>query len=444
MNKLPEGQDAVDRQLDLEQERKSFSVQHPRARDNDSNGDSHGRRMKLMSDTDTMTVLQFEPTVASATSCNGLTSNDMSVSLPNLAGNIDVLQDLCTAGSSSDIRNGLGLAEKRGSCSGLSEKQQFKTLSLEDCQTCIKNTWNINGYATTTYSDSSPSHSQHVCKGIVQVQDNKPDDLSVNLNPTNNRLSAVLENISLVYLPQTKQLVPAGKNAPDSCPDLGSINNNVETDMVRDGPEGAENPCTALSTSTIKHFPRLEAKLDSGPSLSPSFDLNSSSSITDPTFSSTILGEESDIATHSTVILCKNGDDEAQDVQPAQGNFPQKNVDILHHIADVQTSFHSKADGSSFSSISSLSTGTELSISAASCSDLESAEKVIVDSEEAGFVEISLDARSISEQKLAQRNSSKDIAIEERLPHLFTSHHASHPTNGAKPKRKGLTSFLTR
>ena len=399
--------------------------------------------MKLISDSDTMTVLQFEPPVMS---CNGLASSDMSVSLPNLAGSIEVLQGVCLAGSSNDVRNGSGLVEKRASFSGLSEMQQLKTLSLEDCQACIKNTWNSNGYAKTVCSGSNPSLSRSVCVGAALPQDGKTDELPVMLNATNNRLSAVLENLSLVYLPHTKQLVPAGKNVPD----LGSINNNIEAELVRDGPEGAENPTESGPTpspSKLKHFPRLEAKLDSGPSLMPhhSHDSNSSSSIAEPTNNSALLSQESDISTHSTVILCNHDHDKAQDIHSAQGNFPLHGInDSLGDEADMHSNFLSKADDASFSSVSSLSTATELSISAASISDLE-AEKVILDSEDAGFVEISLDARSICEPKLKPMNKSKDIKVEDRLSHPFPAQPTSHPcVNGAKPKRKGLSSFLTR
>ena len=104
------------------------------------------------------------------------------------------------------------------------------------------------------------------------------------------------------------------------------------------------------------------------------------------------------------------------------------------------------ADGSSFSSISSLSTNTDVSVSATtSSSDAETTDTptVVAQStlpvDEQGFVEINLDARNSFEPSRVVGNSQDN-----RIAEIQVS--ASGPVNtGAKPKpRKGFTNFLSR
>ena len=87
-------------------------------------------------------------------------------------------------------------------------------------------------------------------------------------------------------------------------------------------------------------------------------------------------------------------------------------------------------DGSSFSSISSISTGTDFSISAASYTDdFIEIRSGLPDGEEGGFMEINLNTRNSFERS---RNSSMDSGIDEKCH------------QGAKPKRRGLSGFFTR
>lgn len=89
----------------------------------------------------------------------------------------------------------------------------------------------------------------------------------------------------------------------------------------------------------------------------------------------------------------------------------------------------SHTDASSFSSISSLSTATDFSVSAASGND-EYCELRGMADDESGFMEVNLHSRNSFEKS---RNDSQDSGIDDKQL-----------TGCAKPKRRGLTGFLAR
>ncbi|KAK2150056.1 hypothetical protein LSH36_426g02046 [Paralvinella palmiformis] len=402
-------------------------------------------KMKLL--VNTMTVISTRVSSPSFSSCCSLANNDMSISLPNLSGcNEQFKYNTVMAGEERNKVNG---SVNRASFSGTSGKLPLKTMSLEDCPSCIKHTFNSNGYLKGSGSNPNIIHSSCAKKKeLPQMTCDNEEDLPLIINSSNSRLSAVLENISLVYLPHTKQLVTPGQTFT---PDITN-NNDEHLDMVRSCPEGAENPCKikdkGVSANSIQ---KSEPKIGFGPLLALSnlhkqeSDPSSChrNSLSDPG----VLSQDSDISTqsHSTVILCDDNEsnDTSQVMKSAQDICTETNQ-CTTTGESIRTTSLSRTDASSFSSISSLSTSTELSVSVASCSDLESGEKVIVDSEEAGFVEINLDPKRVSDTKFVSRNNSQDSGIDEKLHHQLTVCRGSSLNVGAKPKKKSLTSFLTR
>jgi len=106
--------------------------------------------------------------------------------------------------------------------------------------------------------------------------------------------------------------------------------------------------------------------------------------------------------------------------------------------SDIMSSDHccdrlSKADASSFSSISSLGTGTDLSASANSCSDdIGDSLEAAADFPDDRFVDINLHPGNTYER--SKTLGSEDSGFDEKQMHQFDT----------KPKRRGITEFLTR
>lgn len=306
---------------------------------------------------------------------------------------------------------------------------------------------------------------------LVKPCINGPRDLTINVSRCNNSLSAVLENIPLIYIPHTKQLI--------------SVNNSGKPGRIQSKVNGIGNTTTCKNTADLNITPPnqqvLPARSDTNSDTtctdfadfsnlgscddtltSPSGHtlclqngnttvVNSSSGPNSTSLSNTKFLSNTDL--ENSMALSQDSDASSrsehtvihQDDFHAQGkldDFDAESIDELTKISlDRDSPGHtlhrtstmgslSINDASSFSSISSISTGTDFSASAASCSDEYGEMKgVVMDSDEAGFMEINLHSRNTFERS---RNSSQDSGIDEKGYH------------GAKPKRRGIAGFFTR
>jgi hypothetical protein len=294
---------------------------------------------------------------------------------------------------SSDIGNGLDQNFSSPDISHSEEcdgERRFNGL-LKSSDVCKSPDTISQRSASSFISDcGGGSHCDEQTQPLIVRRRNQ--ELTLCVNPSNSRLSKVLENIPLIYIPHTKQLLAASQAY------------QIPAKESRPGAKGVD----AVS---------LNQDLDPGGRLdyagSMSADPSSQSGmsgITDPEFANTLT----DLDT----------------IDRLEG--PR---DTLHRT-NTSGSL-SRTDASSFSSISSISTGTDFSISAASIGDefLDmKAKTLVIDSDEAGFMDVNLHARNTYE-KSHSHTSSLDSGIDEKI---------AQGIQGAKSKRRGLTSFLSR
>ncbi|KAL5022506.1 hypothetical protein ScPMuIL_001661 [Solemya velum] len=241
---------------------------------------------------------------------------------------------------------------------------------------------------------TAPSH------GLTQ-------DVSVSVELENNRLSSVLENIGLplLYIPTTKQLV-AGK-VPDINKaidgDSPTSNNSSGISTEREGSDHLQS-CESENTSLSENF-------TSGYRSNVVFDLDLDNDITVQNNSEISGLDETDLlmkVTDYDQLTCNSFEFDT--------GVPRTNTcdSLMRTFTDA-------------SSLSSISTGTDFSVSAISLGD-DGAEGagLCIDTGDVGFMEINLHSRNSFERT---KNPSQDSGIEDR---------------GIKAKRKGLTQFFSR
>ncbi|XP_013415686.1 TBC1 domain family member 14 isoform X1 [Lingula anatina] len=220
-------------------------------------------------------------------------------------------------------------------------------------------------------------------------QSPKLGECILKINQGSSRLSAVLETIPLVYIPQTRQLL--------------TVNNN----------------------NAIKYTPTPVAHCDQNGKNEEKFvsshvENESKMGLSELQLEDSCLLQQTNEVLSDTLstITCDS------EVVDQMETSPDSTL-------DRDTAYNSlfKADAASFSSLSSLSTGTGTDFSSI-CEDAHGFQGAsIVDTDEAGFMDINLHARNSYEKT---RNTSQDSGID--------------ISKGAKPKRRGLGlgSFFTR
>ncbi|KAK3587488.1 hypothetical protein CHS0354_003630 [Potamilus streckersoni] len=245
--------------------------------------------------------------------------------------------------------------------------------------------------------------------GLVISPISLTQDIPVNMGCDNKRISSVLESLDLqlVYLPKTKQLV-AAKNVEtdnamtnglcDKQPDYNKIYDN--TQCSSDTSPDVSNISDSSPTSSTTSSP---TKMFQNGSLDGKFHLPGG------------LDDTSSMNCETDFLLkVKEPDQLTCGSSEFDTHLPRNctNGSLMRTFTDA-------------SSLSSISTSTDFSVSAASLDDAEGT-GLCIDTGDAGFMEINLHSRNSFERA---KNPSQDSGFEDR---------------SAKPKRKGLTSFLTR
>lgn len=222
--------------------------------------------------------------------------------------------------------------------------------------------------------DASESEIPVCLTGLNQTQ-----DVSVNVNtPDSNRLSRVLENIPLVYIPTTKQLGLMGDTSH-------LCQQSVKSDSGSIPSSSCKNAIDSVGVDEHKVYRHCE--------------------------SVSINEDEQDCGS-----ACRQSDGVVAGVNQ-----------IRTELCSDSDQKIDKADAASFTSVSSISTGTEVSLSTASA--LEEAidlKNVPVEGEDSEFMEINLHSRNSYEPTRSQ-------VLEETLDE-----------RGARPKKKSLSGFLSR
>lgn len=254
-------------------------------------------------------------------------------------------------------------------------------------------------------SDSVLSHSNHsvsmsttkVTSGLLISPSSLTQDVHVSMKEDKQRMSAVLDSLDLhlVYIPTTQQLVAkksetsnGGNDSSDTGIKNGKTDEN-ETDSSGYISNGGNNVTKAspvkMSDTSSVHSIRL---------LSPGN-----------------VDDNSSVNESECLIRVRDVDNNICDTSEYVCNFP-RNDSLLRTFTDA-------------SSLSSLSTGTDFSISAASLDDGEGTGHCI-DTGDGGFMEINLHSRNSYERG---KNPSQDSGFEDKT---------------IKPKRKGISGFLSR
>ena len=238
--------------------------------------------------------------------------------------------------------------------------------------------------------------------GLLISPSSLTQDVPVEMGSDNKRISSVLESLDLqlVYIPATHQLVTAKTQE--------SFKENEVTEYSSKTTERSENSETVNNENV--HTSKSDSSL-STPTKMATTDSSSLHSVS--ILSPANLDDSSSICETDCLIKIKEPDQLTCDSSEFECNFPRINTNdsLLRTFTDA-------------SSLSSLSTGTDFSVSAASLDDGETG--MCIDTGDGGFMEINLHTRNSYERA---KNPSQDSGFEDR---------------SVKPKRKGLSAFLSR
>lgn len=282
------------------------------------------------------------------------------------------------------------------SCERLNSSSSFDSTLLSDVENRLSHSTDDN---YQSYCETGLDPGVRLKSGLLITPITLTQDVPLDINEgSNNRLSTVLQNMQLplVYIPTTRQLV--------------TDKNEIERYRKYSRSTGvSEEPCLG--------------ERNSGSTLSE-HDSNQSTS------TETILNID-DIDQSSEIIKLTNVD--TGSLGETDSLLRLKESDQLTCSSfDLDSGIHRVHTGDSLlrtfndaSSLSSLSTCTDFSVSAASIDDGEGA-GLCIDTGDGGFMEINLHSRNSFERC---KNGSQDSGIDDR---------------GAKPKKKGISGFLSR
>ncbi|XP_067657722.1 TBC1 domain family member 14-like isoform X1 [Haliotis asinina] len=234
--------------------------------------------------------------------------------------------------------------------------------------------------------DQNKKAPKGIMSGLVMSPITLTQDVPVSVGSTSNtnRLSRVLESmpLPLLYIPTTKQLV-AGQNSSDS--------NKFSKSQINDGESVVGNEDSVCNGSQEGSVNGSDVKEAGTPDESDGSASYCPDSLT--------VREADQITLHSVDCL-------------------------LPHVSSGDSVMRGYTD---VSSLSSISTGTDFSISAASLGEEYGESKSIsLDMEDGGFMDVNLHSRNSYERC---RNVSQDSGIEDK---------------GGKSKRKTFSGFLSR
>ncbi|XP_045190087.1 TBC1 domain family member 12-like [Mercenaria mercenaria] len=261
-----------------------------------------------------------------------------------------------------------------------------------------------------SHSDSVIAHSNNmvtmsttkVTSGLLISPTSLTQDVHVTMKDEKQRMSAVLDSLDLhlVYIPTTQQLVATKKTDTQT-----AISDSAESS--RNGKiDESETESSGYKSNDTSGIVR---------SNSSPVKMSDSSSVHSIQFLSPgNLDDNSSVNETECLIRIRDPDGNSCDNSDFVCNFPRTctNDSLLRTFTDA-------------SSLSSLSTGTDFSISAASLDDGEGTGHCI-DTGDGGFMEINLHSRNSFERG---KNPSQDSGFEDKY---------------SKPKRKGISGFLSR
>lgn len=265
-----------------------------------------------------------------------------------------------------------------------------------------------------TGSDSLSGHSNSmvtgsntkVTSGLLISPSSLTQDVHVTMTEDKQqRISAVLDSLDLhlVYIPTTQQLVATRKVETSNI-------NGTETNVTKNGKsDESETESSGYMSGNSNGQPRQNSD---SPSKMATTDSSSVHSI--QLLSPGILDDTSSVNETDCLIRITEPYDSRCDSSDFLCNFPRTNTNdsLLRTFTDA-------------SSLSSLSTGTDFSVSAASLDDGEGTGHCI-DTGDGTFMEINLHSRNSFERG---KNPSQDSGFEDK---------------SSKPKRKGLSGLLSR
>ncbi|XP_060072002.1 TBC1 domain family member 14-like [Ylistrum balloti] len=247
-----------------------------------------------------------------------------------------------------------------------------------------------------SYCESGLDPGVRLKSGLLISPITLTQDVPLDINEgSNNRLSTVLQNIQLplVYIPTTRQLVTNKKGTENSQGASSSVDVPEEAAACNAGALSEHDSNQSTSTETILNIDDI----DQNSEILKQTNLDTGS-----------LGET------DSLLRLKEPD-----------QLTCSSLDLDSGIHRVHTGDSLLRTFNDASSLSSLSTCTDFSVSAASIDDGEGT-GLCIDTGDGGFMEINLHSRNSFERC---KNGSQDSGIDDR---------------GAKPKRKGISGFLSR
>ena len=403
---------------------------------------------------------------------NAVNGHELSISLPNL-NETDIISLRTNCNNEKNVRSSL---------SDIYDGKLSPTSVICSPNSSVNSTSCLLSKSQEPRSESSecsPNEKQallrqqgdSVHQNSMKSTGMKTGDVTITMDGSGNRLSAVLENIPLFYLPQTKQLIslsPEHKKVSMETPDSGDLPNTpVENSAQRPASSNQEqcstsNELSALGTNSDNVYGNhAEENVTTSPPTNckplaaeanachPEGQLQTRnrrlSSEAESECSTIGLSQDSDassscrtVLNHSQILSQSQGKSDNRSLKSSdfdeislsrvslERDSPKNTLHRANTIGSLPL-----GDGSSYSSISSISTGTDFSLSAASYTDdFIEIRSGLPEGDEREFMEVNLNSRNSFERS---RNSSMDSGIDEKQCH-----------QGAKPKRRGLSGFFTR
>ena len=268
-----------------------------------------------------------------------------------------------------------------------------------------------NSFSTDSVNNLVAVTTTNVSSGLLISPASLSQDVHVQMGNDNKRLSKVLESLDLqlLYIPKTQQLV-----AQKKIDDQSACEGNNPVIVVKENDIIVENP-VSLKGNILRNdsFSSQRSSQRSSPLKMAKSETSSLHSV--QILNPGCLDDSSSIGETEYLIRSKESDQLTCDSSDFVCNFPRINTNesLLRTFTDA-------------SSLSSLSTGTDFSISAASLDEGDGTGHCI-DTGDAGFMEINLHSRNSFERS---KNPSQDSGFEDK---------------SLKPsKRKGLSALFSR
>lgn len=271
---------------------------------------------------------------------------------------------------------------------------------------------NLSGSGSDSMSAHSNSivtgSSAKVTSGLLISPSSLTQDVHVTMGEDKQRMSAVLDSLDLhlVYIPTTQQLVATKKNEASNV-------NGKDNGLMKNG-KADESHSETDSSGYVSAYSNSQTKQTSNSPLKMA-TTDSSSVHSIQLLSPGTLDDSSSVNETDCLIRINEPNESHCDSSDFLCNFPRINTNdsLLRTFTDA-------------SSLSSLSTGTDFSVSAASLDDGEGTGHCI-DTGDGGFMEINLHSKNTFERG---KNPSQDSGFEDKC---------------TKPKRsKGFSGLLSR